>query len=172
LVRELAGDGHVPPLAALSGYMEKFGSFTDVSCLVGALASSQSGGLLSLSLGGEDTMGVARAIVRLAKGRLPELLATEMPSRLRAQVIEHCSSAEFRRLSGGTIDTLLHDQSDEVRRAAVLRLLDTRSKKIVASVLEDYVGRQSYFYNVVHWLDFGASMSVETVRDSIPRARR
>ena len=60
---------------------------------------------------------------------------------------------------------LLDHESEDVRKAASIKAVLALSTKRIKSILHEYIGNDEHlYYNVIHWLDLGASMSRSEAR--------
>jgi hypothetical protein len=74
-------------------------------------------------------------------------------------LIAVASDRVFRDLGDAVIIDLLRSKRDVVRKAAALKCVQALPKKRVAKILAAYISpSEPYYYNVVHWLDLGASL--------------
>jgi hypothetical protein len=132
----------------------------DISLIVSGVTNTHSNYRLTHLL--SSTSGIyrtsAKALITLGKGRLGELLEIEMPAMLLTYVIAYGSDKEFRDLSEVSVNRLLRWDNDDVRKVTSIKCAKIFSKSYLISLLEKYVKPAQYFYNVVHWLDFGISL--------------
>ncbi|HEY1983039.1 MAG TPA: hypothetical protein VGH13_23405, partial [Xanthobacteraceae bacterium] len=143
-------------------YLGRHGEWQDISLIV-SLVDRYAPGTSLLSIGnGKKHRLAAKALHRIGKGRIGELLGTKMPSELLAWVIHALSDKEFKSLSDEQIGGLLSPESDRVRKITALKCVRSFPKKRLIKTLQDYIaGDKHRYYNVVHWLDFGASAPKE-----------
>ncbi|MGH6921930.1 MAG: hypothetical protein ACREJ0_30040, partial [Geminicoccaceae bacterium] len=60
---------------------------------------------------------------------------------------------------------LLDHDAEGVRRAAAIKAVLSSSSKRIMPILDGYVSRSGHrYYNVIHWLDLGVSMSRDDAR--------
>ena len=55
--------------------------------------------------------------------------------------------------------SLLRSDDAAVRKALALRLVEAMPKKRLIAILDTYMSGDQAYYNVIHWLDLGASLS-------------
>lgn len=160
-VRVALKSGFVDYSAADTEYLRRFGEWEDIPLIIDSVERREAGfNRLLISSAFDDTKYqiAARAIYRLGRTRLSEVLAMQMPNRLLSHLIIEISEKTFRNLSDASIFILLRLESDAVRRTAALKCVRVLPKKRVADLLNIYVSGDQYrYYNVVHWLDFGVS---------------
>jgi len=165
-IRANLRDGYAEASKLDARYLGRHGEWIDIPILVNAEEPSLGGTLLTMSVDWEFQAEVARAITSIGKKHsVSDLLSLKMPAAILKKTIELCPEARFAKISGDTLLTLFSHESEEVRKAvAVLALLALPAKR-VKSILREYVGSDKYrYYNVIHWLDLGASMSREDAR--------
>lgn len=141
--RYLRDDDRSIQLAA-TRIIAKFGNSTDIPALL-AVSRAASGELKELTL---------VAAIRLS--REPERLALQL-ARSRDQQMRRTAlrwlvtqdSNKVREYFRG----LLGDDSDSVRGLAVWYLVSRLTRDEMEELLREYNGRETYYYNVVAWLD-------------------
>ena len=68
--------------------------------------------------------------------------------------------SRFSKVSQDTLFELLNHESADVRRVASIKSVQAFPVQQIKSILNDYTSSDKYrYYNVIHWLDLGASMS-------------
>ena len=135
----------------------KYGEWQDIPLIV-SLVGRYARGESLLSSGVGKYQLAAKALHRIGRGRIRELLAVEMPSELLARIIRGLSDKEFKTLPVEQISVLLDSDSDRVRKITALKCVHSFPKKRLIQTLQDYVtGDKHRYYNVVYWLDLGLS---------------
>ena len=108
---------------------------------------------------------IAKAILDIGrKHTISALFALELPETILSSAIDLCSESRFSKISSDVLLDLLHHESVDVRRAAAIKAVRTLPAKRVDSILKEYLGRDTYYYNVLHWLDLGISMPRQEVQ--------
>jgi hypothetical protein len=122
--------------------------------------------LLTMSDSEEFQVKVARAITSIGKKHsVSDLLSLEMPAAILKKTIELCAESRFAKISRDALLALLNHESDEVRKAAAVLAVRALPAKRIKLILREYVSSDKYrYYNVIHWLDLGASMRRDDVR--------
>lgn len=141
-------------------YLRRFGEWEDIPLIIDSVGRPESGHANSILSTSDEPKyrTAARAIYALGRTRLPEVLAMSAPSKLLSQLIIETSDKAFSTLSDISINLLLLSEDDAVRKSAALKCIRALPKRHIAKLLADYLsGGQFRYYNVVHWLDFGAS---------------
>lgn len=143
-------------------YLQKFGEWDDIPLIIDATKRANPGAIRRTILGsGGDskiTIIAAHTISSLAKNRLSEVLSLPMSGGLKSQVVKEISDSDFRGLGDAVINDLFLSESDTVRKTSALKAIKALPKTRIKNLLASYVRSDRYrYYNVVHWLDFGAS---------------
>ena len=143
-------------------YLGRYGEWTDILLLLNVHV-----GMLSVPIAAsltdyyEDFQGeVAKAVISISR-RHPssELFALEMPAAILKKTIELYAESRFSKISRDALFELLNHESPDVRKAVSIKAVRTLSAKRIKSILREYISGDKYYYNVIHWLDLGASMS-------------
>ena len=144
-------------------YLEKHGEWIDIRLLLNV----EIGATVPLVYSYEDFQeDAAKTIIKISRERsVSGLFALEMPPVILKKTIELCAESRFSKVSNDTLFKLLYHESPDVRKAASIKAIQTFSVKRIKSVLREYVSGDKYrYYNVIHWLDLGASMPRDEAR--------
>lgn len=164
LVRSMLESGGVDYSAADLRYLAKFGQWCDIPLVITSLDRPEYGrkyaSLLSIasSTKYEDA---ARTLYALGKHRLNDLLATTMPGHLLARIIPLIPDKVFQRLADADIVPLMRSETEDVRKFASLKYVRAFPRRRIKQFLEDYMAADQFYYNVIHWFDFGVSVPME-----------
>jgi hypothetical protein len=162
-VRHALSTGDLPYSDADVEYLRRFGEWEDISLIVQCLSRVDE--RLPLFVISDavkaEYRAAARAILALGRRRFPALLRLSIPNSLLTQIIIEAPEKAYRGLGDSAIGELLASESDTVRKAAVIKCVRVLGKARVTTLLENYPLKGSRYYNVVHWLDFGASLPRE-----------
>lgn len=147
-------------------YLGRHGEWTDIPMLANATGPSLGATVLTMSDDKEFQVEVARAITSIGKNcSVSDLLSLKMPAAILKKTIELCAESRFAKISRDTLRTLFNHESEGVRKAAAVLAVRALPTKRIKSILREYVGSDKYrYYNVIHWLDLGASMSRDDAR--------
>jgi hypothetical protein len=170
-IRANLRDGYAEASWSDAEYLGRFGVWTDIPILANAKGSSVSATILPTMLGDKEfQVEVARAITSISKKHsVSDLLFLEMPAAILTKTIELCPESRFAKISKDALLTLFNHESEGVRKAAAVQAIRSLPTKQIKSILSEYVGsNQHRYYNVIHWLDLGASMS-RAVAKSVAR---
>lgn len=165
-IRANLRDGYAEASKLDAKYLARHGEWTDIPILANAKGPSHGGTLLTISGDEEFRVEVARAITSIGKKHsVSDLLSLEMPAAILKKTIELCQESRFAKISQGALFTLFNHESDGVRKAAAVLVVRALPAKRIKAILHEYVGSdKSRYYNVIHWLDLGASMSRDDAR--------
>lgn len=169
LVRSMLASGRVDYSSADLRYLAKFGQWCDIPLVLASFDRPEYGGkypsILSIASSSKYT-DAARTLYALGKHRLKDLLATKIPEPLLARIIPLISDKSFQSLPDADIIKLLCSENDEVRKLTSIKCVRAFPRRKVKQILDQYMAAEQYYYNVIHWLDFGIS----TPRDRMLRA--
>lgn len=143
-------------------YLEKHGEWIDIRLLLNVEI-----GAIELVYSYEDFQEDAvKAIIKISRERsVSELLALEMPPVILKKTIELCAESRFSKISNDILLKLLYHESPDVRKATSIKVVLAFSVKRIKAILREYVSADKYrYYNVIHWLDLGASMPRDDAR--------
>ena len=169
LVRSMLAHGTLDYSAADLSYLTKFGEWCDVPLVIACLErpdySRKFATLLSIASSAKYD-DAARTLYALGKHRPGDLLATAMPGYLLARVIPLISAKAFEGLSDAVIVALMRSETENVRKLASLKYLRAFPRRRMKQFLDTYMHEEQFYYNVIHWFDFGISVP----RDRMLRA--
>lgn len=169
-VRNILRSGFVSYSEIDIAYLQKYGEWDDVSLIIEMLdrpsSNRRSASLLFAPDDGRYQVA-ARAIYGLGRSRFGELLSLLKPDRLLSHLIVVSSEKVFRELSDSSITQLFRSEHDAVRKAAALKCVRALPKIRLTQLLGTYIsGDWIRYYNVIHWLDFGASVPRDRARSA------
>ncbi|MBB3061768.1 DUF4062 domain-containing protein [Microbulbifer rhizosphaerae] len=165
-VRANLRDGFAGASKHEAEYLGRYGEWIDIPMLVNAEGPKFGVAPLTISRDEEFKVEVARAITSIGKRHsVSDLLSIGMPSAILKKTIELCAESRFAKISRDALLALFNHESDEVRKAAAVLTVRALSAKRIKSILREYVLSDNYrYYNVIHWLDLGASMHRDDAR--------
>jgi hypothetical protein len=161
LVRTMLARGGLDYSAADLRYLAKFGEWCDVPLVIASLERPEYGRKFAtlLSIASSTKYDdAARTLHALGKRRPGDLLAAAMPGYLLARVIPLISDKAFAGLSDAVIVPLMRSETEDVRKLASLKYLRAFPRRRVKQFLDTYMGAEQFYYNVIHWFDFGISV--------------
>lgn len=154
----------------LLAYLAKFGDWSDVVRIERlASPSSVKRGLLDFSYNifADEK---AAAIIELGKSRIADLLNADLSAPIKKSLAKLFPKSFFGSLSNDAIITELDRKDDEYRIIFVLRCIESLPKERIETILDLYIERDTQrFYNSIHWLDLGASLSKKQVNAIVRR---
>ena len=167
LVRNILRSEFVEYSDADAIFLARFGNWSDIELLIAMTSRpAHRGALLALlSYNDEMYVNVAKAMLRLARNRLQELLEMAMPALLKREIVNAASQVSFSKLSNDHLCQLLRSDDAQLRKTICLKCLKAFSKSRLRKITAKYVGdlQQTHYYNVIHWLDFGVSMPTKYI---------
>jgi hypothetical protein len=169
LVRLMLASGDVDYSDVDLKYLAKYGEWCDVPLIIASLERPESGRRfvsplsIARSTKYEDA---ARTLYTLGKHRLNDLLVTTMPGYLLARIIPLVPDKSFRGLADAVIDSLMRSENEDVRKLASLKFIRAFPRRRSIEFLDKYMAADQFYYNVIHWFDFGISVP----RDMMLRA--
>jgi hypothetical protein len=107
---------------------------------------------------------------KIGRARLAELLTVAMPSQLLTYLIVQLGRSAMLSLPDNTLLSLFRDKDDLVRKAASLTCVKFLPKRRLGKLLSTYLSGDQWYYNVIHWLDFGVSLPKERATAGATRA--
>lgn len=164
LVRTMLTSGKVDYSAADLQYLAKFGQWCDIPLVIASLERPEYGrkytSILSIA-SSTKYEEAAHTLYALGKHRLNDLLATTMPGNLLASIIRLIPDKAFQLLADSDIISLLRSETDDVRKLASLKSVRAFPRRRIKNLLENYMAADQFYYNVIHWFDFGISVPRE-----------
>ena len=164
-LRRAIDNDEMEPSANDIRFLGHRGDWDDVARIQKLNADYRTRGVRSLLIGSKaPTQLAATALLQVAKGRTIELLKCELSGELLAAVICGLSKAAFGKLPDQTILTFLNHKEDPVRKAAALRVVQTKGGAFVRDLAKTYADQSYRFYNVIRWLDLSVAFIPSAAR--------
>ena len=165
-IRANLRDGYAGASKYDAEYLAKNGEWNDVPMIANAEGAKLGETLLTMADDEAFLFRVARAITSIGrKHSISDLLSIDMPAAILKKTIELCPESRFAKISQDALLALFNHESDGVRKAAAILAVRAFTAKRIKSILHEYVGNDKYrYYNVIHWLDLGASMRRDYAR--------
>ena len=158
--------GYTTASVADAEFLRKLGKWRDIPLLVNA-----SGPVFTNILFGENDFPerVSRSVIAMSRGRSVSMLVSlDMPPQILNRIIQLCPLSRFAKISNESLLKLFGHESKEVRKAAAIKTVQVLPTKRIRSILHEYIGGDiDVYYNVLHWLDLGASIPRGKVRNVI-----
>jgi hypothetical protein len=163
VVRVSLSDPDILPEPEHFEFLGRFGEWSDL-VLVDALSqrrASAFNGLLALRFDtGDWVRPAAVAAYSIARLRLAELADSKISPRLTAATLKLSSRASFNSLTDDQISTLFGHDDLQIRRTSAILAVQFCTKSRIKRLLRDYILPEKHqYYNVIHWLDLGISLS-------------
>jgi HEAT repeat protein len=124
--------------------IERFGDSSDIQALVD-LAKDSHGELKT-----ESSVLALRLASDYEEAVIP-LLETE-DKELVNQVIKHIWNDDLRK-ARPVLEPLLNSKEDEIRKETLSYFVNKLSRQKLERMLNQYLERTTYYYNIIHWLD-------------------
>ena len=160
-VRLIMKSGFVDYSSADIEFLGRFGKWNDIALIIEAVErpmSSSSHSTLPMSDDLKYRLA-ALAIYSIGKTRIAECLVRLASTKILDSFIIQIPHRVFSNLTDATINQLLRSPDESVRKIAAVKCVRAMSKKRLLELLNEYTSsNQPYYYNVVHWLDFGVSV--------------
>jgi hypothetical protein len=159
LVRRVLESGLVTWSDYDAEYLARFGEWEDIKLLSAMVEKPDYTSSTILGFSDDGRYGAAaRAIYKLSKSRLRELLAMPLQGRLMERLIVEIPDKEFRGLDYNSLKPLFFSNSPSVRKVGVLKAIKSSSSRRIKELLSNYMNEDRRYYNIIHWLDFGANV--------------
>jgi len=141
-------------------YLGKFGEWQDIALIVECISRPQFDRDTYLPSVPAISMYqmAAQAAYSIGHTRVSEILKMELPTRMKSSLIVELPDTAFRELKDDSIDQLLRSDDDKIRFVTALKCVKVKTKAQLDKLVTNYIGAGAYFYNVIHWLDFGVSV--------------
>lgn len=164
-IRSTLKGGYAGTSIADAKYMRKRGQWTDILLLANADTPSASY-VLGLADYFDFQDEVAKAILNMGRSRsISSFFSLEIPSAILKRTMEYCAVLRFSEISHDVLLRLFDHEAADVRKAASLMAVRALSAKQIKSLLSEYISSDTnHYYNVIHWLDLGVSMSRDEAR--------
>lgn len=172
LIRSKIDEGKIKFSKLILDFLKQYGNWEDVARIAVLCNEFPYRGVLLLSISSnmQSYADSARVALALGKGRIGDLITLEMPSGLRDAIFREMSKNAFQSFDDHKIDQWLRSESDNFRKTIALKAVLCFPKKRIESILEKYMNDgDRYYYNVVFWLDLGATAD-KTTATKVARA--
>lgn len=151
-------------------YLSRFGEWNDVQLILDIVKNSSSGYSLLSSLTPKlnTQQHAANAIYNIGNSRLIDLLSMEMTGEIKSRIISKIPIKKFKSLDNQFIfNELLNSEHVAVRKISSLKCSQSLSKDRIDSLILDCLNANTFYYNVIHWLDFGRNRRKDEINHSI-----
>ena len=161
LVRETIGSGFVDYSPGDLEYLKRFGNWEDIPAIVASLDRpiARGGGTLLASLSVNRMALGAEVVYTLSKDRIADLALLDLPSPLLCQVLAILPPQRVREIPVVQLERWLQSKDVNLRKAVALKAISAHSKRTIEKMLMQHLSAEQFYYNVIHWLDFGASVT-------------
>lgn len=159
-IRNSVDRGGVEYADSIALFLETKGGWEDVPRIIRLCENFPSSGISLLSIvSRRDEFNMsARAILKLGKNRIADLLSTGMPGELWNAIVGAMSKASFVSFDNDRIMEWLREENDSKRKTVALKGVICLPKSRIEKLLNSYMSSgEPYYYNAVCWLDLGVS---------------
>lgn len=153
----------------MMNFFKKNGDFDDVYSLCNTKIKTHGTLLTGYSDVNKKNKILAETILNLSKNKENELLDIEMPIALKINIVSQMLPVSFKKISMHHIFRLMNVENVILREKVCLKIVESLTKKQMKTLLADYSMQSTYYYNVIHWLDFGINLSKDVARQSVKR---
>ncbi|MDE0400244.1 MAG: DUF4062 domain-containing protein [Candidatus Poribacteria bacterium] len=162
-IREHLKEGHLEVSRLDVKYLTKHGKWMDIPLLTQATVPFEGiAETLATSMAREKIQTeIAEAVLNMSYGHnLSKLFSLDIPSDILVKIVDLCPESRFSEISDEVFLKLLDHELADFRKTASIKAVQTFSRERIKSILHAYAtSDQSHYYNVIHWLDLGVSMS-------------
>ncbi|SCB32458.1 DUF4062 domain-containing protein [Rhizobium hainanense] len=142
-------------------YLERHGAWEDAQRIADFAERKNYSKRGLLHFDSEEEKRAARAILKIGKDRIADVLSLNLSSEILAAIIEGMTNKQFSELSNSNILNFMNLQATGVRKAAALKATLSLTKKRNIDILKTYTKGDNYrYYNVIHWLDVAVNTPV------------
>lgn len=164
-IRKNLNSGYVEMSKVDAAYLAEHGEWTDIPLLAktDTPGPSESWAIPVNQI--DFQLEIAKAILNMSREHdISDLFALEMSITILEKVIRLCPEPRFLNISDDALLQLLDHGSADIRKTASIRVIRVFTSERIKSTLYSYINRDKpRYYNVIHWLDLGMSMSTEEV---------
>ena len=166
LVRATVDNCDITSSKNILRFMGRHGDWTDVPRILTLYQRRYSNAINTLFIPSDEwTRPTAQALYAIGKSRLADLLQLEIDNSVRRALILQFSQKDVAKLSDGYLINLLNDADDQFRKGLALKCALSLTQARVRKLLDKYTKQDGQrYYNSIHWLDLGASMTRDTVK--------
>lgn len=155
--------------AGIMRFFKKYGDFDDVLNLCNTKIMST--GTLLFGFGDNliKNKMLADTALSLSKGKESELLDIDIPIALKINILSQMTASGFKKIPLYKIADLLNVENATLREKTCLKVVESMTKNQMKNLLSEYAMKDVYYYNTIHWLDFGINTSKDVSRKAIKR---
>ena len=147
--------------APLFNYIGRHGNTSDI-ILISQVYEENSRRTPHLYLGlvaNTSAQSAGKAIASLAKANFTEVITSKIHSDVLAVAIENLPRSNFKDITDDFIFKCFKSESGAVRRSIALQCVSSLTKNKINGFVKEVMSWSTRYYNVVHWLDLGNSLS-------------
>ena len=164
-IRSNLSEGYAGPSSGDAVYIAKNGEWKDISLITSLGVFFHRGIRASRRKRDDFDRKVAKAALSISRRHsVSKLFGADMTESILTTVVNLCPDSRFLSISNEALHRLIHHESYRVRRATAIKAVSVFSAKRIRLVLKQYISADKFYYNVVHWLDVGASLPRKKAR--------
>lgn len=174
LVRQTIRSGFVDYSPGDLNYLKRFGDWQDIPGIVQSLdrPSARAGGTPLASSSASRFALAAEVIYALSKDRVVDLASLDLPPSILCKVLAVLPAQRVREIPVAQLEAWLQSKDANLRKAVALKAISALPKRTVDKMLVHHLSAEQSYYNVIHWLDFGTSVSRQAMLRGCARAVR
>ncbi|HDU5805774.1 TPA: hypothetical protein RFV71_000351 [Klebsiella quasipneumoniae subsp. quasipneumoniae] len=153
----------------IMNFFKKYGDFDDVYNLCNSKMKEKGTLLGAHSIGQYKNKILADTVLFLSKGKESELLEINMPDMLKINIVSQMNPNGFKEIPHHKIFDFLNKENTLLRERVCLKVVESMTKDQISMILSDYSKQITYYYNVIHWLDFGVNFNKVISRKAIKK---
>lgn len=163
VVRRALTSNVVGVTPGVSRYFGRYGQWKDIALLVGRAENSGesvSRGLLAIGEGDARwAKPLAKAILLIGRKRPIDVVQLSLPAVVMREVLLNLPDMFFANCPDALLEQLMNSSDADVRKVASLKIICSKSKAHVVKLLNRVKSSGDFrYYNVLFWLDLGASL--------------
>ncbi len=162
-IREHLNEGDLEVSRLDVKYLARHGKWKDIPLLTQATVPFEgiAEGLTTSMAREKIQTEIAEAALNMSYGHnLSKLFSLDMPVDILVKMIDLCPESKFSEIPDDVLLKLFDNELADFRKAASIKAVQTFSRERIKSILHAYAtSDQPHYYNVIHWLDVGVSMS-------------
>ena len=173
LVRDILNRNAVSYAFDIANFLGSYGDWTDLERITAISSKIPFVGfsLISADDHSDAYRTLAKAILKLGSRRIADTLDLKIATEIKVEIIRLLRKAQFELFDDAYICRLLADDQDAVRKSVALKVVVSLSRIRIQKILEKYYDvSETYYYNVIFWLDLGSSVEARKSREIARRA--
>ena len=165
-IRKNLNSGYTETSKIDATYLAEHGEWIDIPLLAKIDTSGLSANWAIPTNQVDSQLEIAKAILNVSREHdVSDIFSLKLSATTLKNVIRLCPESRFLNVSDDALLELLDHESADIRKATSIKAIQAFPAERIKSTLYSYVNRDKpRYYNVIHWLDLGMSMSIEEAR--------